>query len=249
MLSLTKVIDKILFTIILSALTLSIIVLNSSISSAGFYPNKIGFDVSYPQCSKVLPDDPLFAVIGVNGGKAYKPNPCLASLFKWAQSGKLPPSLYVNLNFISPLTIHHSIIGPKICNPIDQECLAYNYGYQAIEYSFNYAKNSHAITKNWWLDIETMNTWSNDVVLNRNVIAGAIDNLRSKDLIVGVYSTRYQWTQITGDWDNNLPVWLAGARDKEQAYQRCDESRSFTGGKVIMVQYIENDLDHNFLCN
>src|SRR3712207_9481620 len=39
---------------------------------------EVGHDVSFPQCGDPLPDDPAFAVVGVNGGLATRPNPCLA---------------------------------------------------------------------------------------------------------------------------------------------------------------------------
>ncbi len=45
---------------------------------------EVGYDVSYPQCDDALPDDPAFAVVGVNGGLATRPNPCLAEQLAWA---------------------------------------------------------------------------------------------------------------------------------------------------------------------
>lgn len=37
-----------------------------------------GYDVSYPQCSGQLPSNRAFAIVGVNGGKSFSVNPCLA---------------------------------------------------------------------------------------------------------------------------------------------------------------------------
>jgi hypothetical protein len=45
---------------------------------------EVGHDVSFPQCGDRLPDDPAFAVVGVNGGLATRPNPCLAEQLAWA---------------------------------------------------------------------------------------------------------------------------------------------------------------------
>jgi len=40
--------------------------------------HRMGLDVSWPQCDRVLPEATSFAVVGVNGGTAASTNPCLA---------------------------------------------------------------------------------------------------------------------------------------------------------------------------
>ena len=66
----------------------------------------VGFDVSYPQCGKTLPALRAFAVVGVNGGLATKPNPCLGTQLAWAwkSSGVVPtqPAAQVYLNTANP---------------------------------------------------------------------------------------------------------------------------------------------------
>ncbi len=66
-------------------------------------PSPIGYDVSYPQCEAPPPSSPSFAIIGVDGGLANDPNPCLAQQLAWAsaapglQRPALPGlSLYLN---------------------------------------------------------------------------------------------------------------------------------------------------------
>ena len=46
--------------------------------------DRIGLDVSWPQCDRVLPEATSFAVVGVNGGTAASTNPCLADQLRWA---------------------------------------------------------------------------------------------------------------------------------------------------------------------
>ena len=59
-----------------------------------------GYDVSYPQCSTSLPTRPGFGVVGVNDGRAYTANPCLATQYRWAAgaTSAVQPhvSFYVN---------------------------------------------------------------------------------------------------------------------------------------------------------
>src|SRR5947209_16863119 len=62
-----------------------------------------GYDASYPQCSGSYPSNPLFGIVGVNGGRANNANPCMGGELRWArdtpgqQRPKQPPvSLYIN---------------------------------------------------------------------------------------------------------------------------------------------------------
>ncbi|HET8777312.1 MAG TPA: hypothetical protein VFN76_06590, partial [Candidatus Limnocylindria bacterium] len=57
-----------------------------------------GIDVSWPQCGAELPAEFGFAIVGVNGGRVYAPNPCLganaaASQLEWAGANA---DLYIN---------------------------------------------------------------------------------------------------------------------------------------------------------
>ncbi len=62
-----------------------------------------GYDVSYPQCSGSYPSNPLFGIVGVNGGLANTANRCLSGELRWARDTpgqkrpKQPPlSLYID---------------------------------------------------------------------------------------------------------------------------------------------------------
>jgi len=55
-------------------------------SAALATPSPVGYDVSYPQCETALPPSASFAILGVNGGLANNPNPCLAQQLTWASA-------------------------------------------------------------------------------------------------------------------------------------------------------------------
>src|SRR5579884_1126343 len=62
-----------------------------------------GYDASYPQCSGSYPSNPLFGIVGVNGGLANNANPCLGGELHWARNApgrtrpQQPPlSLYID---------------------------------------------------------------------------------------------------------------------------------------------------------
>jgi hypothetical protein len=71
---------------------------------------------------------------------------------------------------------------------------------------------------------------------------------------VGVYSTAFQWGQITGGTKIDkhrfvgAPQWLAGYESHAAAVAGCAHD-GFTGGPVLMTQYLGADgFDSNVLC-
>jgi hypothetical protein len=244
-----RTIEKLINSLIISLLFIPMIFNHVIYASSAYHHNVTGFDISYPQCDKEYPPDPAFAVIGVNGGRPFTDNPCFLHQYTWAQEQYAKPAVYMNLSYISPKNRENAFNGPWQCEEFNESCLAYNYGYQAALFSYDNVENIKTKPGMWWLDIETMNTWSEDTELNKLVIQGAIDFLHSKNQTIGVYSTNFQWKTIAGDFKPGLAVWTAGAKNRETASLRCQPSYAFTGGRVQMVQYVENNFDHNYLCS
>ena len=98
-----------------------------------------------------------------------------------------------------------------------------------------------------WLDIETANTWSSTVALNSADIRGMVDFFTGRSVTVGIYSTGFQWNQITGGLSVGVPNWLAGASSTTQAVNWCKTASSFSGGRVAMVQYTST-FDNDVAC-
>lgn len=234
-----------------------------------------GYDVSYPQCGKELPESFSIAIVGVNGGRVYSLNPCLgpdgddASLLEWAGPDA---ELYANTGNPGPALSSYWPEGqttPRACNtranPGDDtpDC-SYVYGWNAAAHSYAMAlaayidlewadADAERIPGNptWWLDVETVNSWRLDRTLNVATLQGAVDYLESMDVTeVGFYSTPLLWWWITGGTDAfaDHPSWHAGARNQADAEDRCDGD-GFTGGELHMVQWVENNLDHNHRCS
>ena len=201
-------------------------------------PTGGGYDISWPQCSRAYPTTPTFGIVGVGDGLAYSDNPCLASEYAWAKAAPRPPALYMNTANPGAQSLHWTTPGPKPCTGSSDDLgCAYNYGWNAAGHAFAYATARAATDGVWWLDVEIANTWSTNLAANNADIQGMIDYLYAQSRAVGVYSTAFQWHQITGGKSLAVPNWIAGATTSAQAASWCLPSRSFTGGPVAVVQY------------
>jgi hypothetical protein len=213
-----------------------------------------GYDISFPQCGQTYPAPPYrVAVVGINGGRPYTPNPCLASEAAWAG-----PSLtvYVNvgpLNSGDPAALH----GPAgSCAPPDSTCQAYNWGWNAAVYDAAAAIKAGVAASVWWLDIEFANGWKTspqDQAENARVIQGTIDGLRAQGDLPGIYSTSYQFGLIAGSqYLPQVPLWVAGAADASQAPGFCDPSHAFGGGQIWLTQWTgqvgQSTFDQDYAC-
>lgn len=169
-------------------------------TSSPYTAGSTGYDASYPQCSDPGPPaGAAFSVLGVNGGKAFTMNPCLAALW---QAGVSPRALYLNTGY-----------QPSNADKVTSTCrraaqssglagayaTAYAIGCSETDYSLAHVESWQPLM--WWLDVETSNSWSKtDLELNRDTLMGAVARLASAQLPIGVYSTPGMWQTITGGW-------------------------------------------------
>ncbi len=192
----------------------------------------IGVDIGWPNCTASIPSV-TFGIVGVTDGQGYSTSPCIAieaSYFKNL-------SLYVNTGWYDKST-HINPTFPKVCATGDNNCLAYNYGYNAGLYAINAAKSAAVSSATWWLDVETGNTWNTDVVQNQNSLQGEHDAFVANGATtVGVYSTTAQWQSITGSWQNNWPSWGATTWTTAKQAQTYCTGHEFTGGTSYLMQY------------
>ena len=229
-----------------------------------------GFDVSYPQCGAALPGGADFAVVGVDGGRPFDVNPCLAEQIAWAR-GFGRPAYYVNTANPGPRLSDHWPLGqraPRRCTRAkpDSEACAFDYGVNAAKDAFARARAAALSAgapdvrrSTWWLDVETHNTWESleygetrKYLRNDTAVLAGMKHalLRRGVRAVGVYSTAHQWERITGGASlGQAPVWYAGVGSRSLAASRCRARFSFTGGPVRMTQYrTGSGLDGDLRC-
>ena len=205
----------------------------------------IGVDIGWPNCTTTIPSV-TFGIVGVTNGQGYSTSPCIAQEAKYFSN----LSLYVNTGWYNKSS-HINPTYPKKCARGDNNCLAYNYGYNAGLYALNAAQSAGVSSTTWWLDVETANTWNKVVVQNQNSLQGEYDALMQSGVtIVGVYSTTAQWKSITGGWQNNWPSWGATTWTTAQQAQTYCTGHEFTGGTSYLMQYLpaNSSVDYDVAC-
>jgi hypothetical protein len=208
------------------------LVLAAGVGTAAFAVGRYGNDISWPQCGGAFPAKAGFGIVGVNGGRPFTQNPCLAAEWQWALANKAAPAYYMNLS-------NTSTSDPA------------GFGASAAAYALNYAASvtgaSSAVGHVWWIDVETANTWSSSQAANAAVVQGALTYLKQHTAkAVGIYSTGYQWGVITGGVHLSAPVWAAGASSAASAPSMC--GTGFTGKPVKLVQYPAGSYDGDYRC-
>lgn len=202
-------------------------------------------DLSWPNCSPTPNQAFGSGIIGVTGGLDFSPNPCLAQ--ETSQFSNY--SLYTNTGYPGRLYGIKYASYPLDCSHINYNCLGYNFGYNAAEYAINYSSLQAAHSNTWWIDVETENSWTLQPKINRSVLMGAIAAIKQIPFIrqIGIYSTPNQWDFLTNSWNNKLPVWIGtGSASRQVAIDAC-QTKSFTGGPIILSQYI-SVLDTDVYC-
>jgi hypothetical protein len=236
-------------------------------------PPTTGYDASYPQCSASYPPNPLFGIVGVNGGLANNANPCLGGELRWARAApgqkrpaQPPLSLYVDA--ANP-GAHHVADWPgggstptyATCNGKLTNACSYVYGEQRASYSYRLVAAldpAAARTAPWWLDVELTASWAGTYQLNVAALQGFVAGLRHAGATgaVGIYSTGAQWHDVTGltaqttakAFGGRLPDWVAGTTATlAQARQNC-VSGGFTGAAPTLAQYRVGPLDADVRC-
>lgn len=227
-----------------SILVLSVFATTGLAAAQGVYKSgTVGNDVSYPNCSIKAPSS-AFGIVGVTGGLNFAPNNCIQSEALWFKN----LTLYANTGYPGLSAGQNYQLSPNNCLDGDLTCIAYNYGYNAGLYAYNYAASKYVSSTTWWLDVETMNSWTTDTAQNVASLQGEINALKDNGVTsVGIYSTTYQWGVITGSWQNGLPNWGATTwRKASQAAKYCT-GHDFTGGGTWLLQF-SGKIDQDYAC-
>jgi hypothetical protein len=222
-----------------------------SITSTGHgYPfpsGSTGFDVSVFQCGTSLPARKSFAIVQVAGAINGARNPCYQAEAAWAAPNM---SAYIFMDGLPSPAPPEARTGPAgTCNG-NVTCQSFNFGWDWARHWISFSRSAGVNAFLWWLDVETDGVWRAGAVNNASnaqVIAGAVAGVRSMGEVAGIYSTTYQWGQITGSLVDfpAIPLWVPGGGNISTGTfaatrfcsQRIANYEPFAGGIVTLVQY------------
>jgi hypothetical protein len=219
----------------------------AAVAGDPFPPGLRGFDVSFPNCRARLPAHG-FVVVGVNGGRPFTANPCLAREAARARAASRPLAVYLNAAYARRLLGRTrpscGRLGSRQDLPLAER--------RAYALGCSEAASAHSLLRAairpslYWLDVEPSNAWSANRALNVATIRGMLDYLRGlrPAPLVGLYSAASWWRAITGGWRTiGLPEWVPAALTPPPA---CEHG--FAGGPVWLRQGGSAGLDVDVAC-
>jgi hypothetical protein len=206
----------------------------------GTYPSgAYGNDISVFQCGAPFPTgDHQIGIVQVDGSSSANTNTCLAQEAAWAGGGL---NLYTFLTYQTSATAEPGCGGDQACNA----------GYQAGVHAYQDAVNAGVNAGvPWWLDVESgPGFWSGDTTENMEFVQGALTALHETEGVadVGIYASPGVWNSIVGDYQPDVPYWMAdwtGSGPTSCAqYASFAASNQLPSGPLEIVQYDSPSLD------
>ncbi|HEV7192311.1 MAG TPA: hypothetical protein VGN35_03820 [Jatrophihabitantaceae bacterium] len=231
-----------------------------------------GNDISWPQCGRTYPSAQAFAIVGLNGGKANNVNPCFDAQWAWAQTSKGGTSqaraqLYLNTGDPGDVLAQYDVTtwpttsvsadpyGTCSGTWTDNLPCSWEYGYERAQADLSWFNNGTRVAPsgNWWLDIETSNSWTSDHAKNQASLEGMVYALQHAGAGVGIYASSGSWSSLFGPVGvssslYSLAEWRPGAKTLTNARTNCALAPFEGNGKVVITQYVSTNLDFDFSC-
>ena len=231
-------------------------------------PGARGADLSWPNCPKGMGVPgrrtqglPLpwasaqFWIIGLTNGRAFTRNPCLGAQIAAARERGVRAAAYTMLSYPNAAERRrYGWTGPfGIATYADRIA---NVGYAQAAYALDTLAAAGLDAPLVWIDVEPRRErrWSRTVANNQALITGALRAAADRGIGSGIYTYARAWGQITGGMQLDVPLWAPGhsrartfAGKQAQTLASC-ERVSFTGGPLVLAQWVWRNRDHNITC-
>jgi hypothetical protein len=213
--------------------------------AGGTYPSgAYGYDVSVYQCGALPSGDHQIGIVQVDGASSAAPNPCLAQEAAWAGGGL---NLYTFLTYGTSDTQEPGCYSDAACNA----------GFAAAVHAFNDAVAAGVNPRvPWWLDVEGDGHWSPNSLYNAIFVQGALTALHEYEGVpdVGIYASPGVWNSIVGDYEPDVPYWMADYLEPPSGpstcadYARWASRAQLPSGPLQVVQYGSARFDEDYAC-
>jgi hypothetical protein len=227
-----------------------------------------GGDISWPNCptgmgvpgrrTQGLPlptAQAHFFVIGLTNGRAFTRNPCLAGHLDAARDRGVPVSAYTMLSYPNAAErAAHGTSGP-FGSATYADRIA-NVGYAQAAFALDTMAAAQFPSPFVWIDVEPRaeRRWSRTIANNQALIGGALRAASDRGVGSGIYTYALAWRQITGGMILDVPLWAPGhsrartfAGKMRQTIDSCSRI-GFTGGPLVMAQWVWRNRDHDVTC-
>ena len=231
-------------------------------------PGVRGADLSWPNCPKgmgvpgrrtqglPLPwNTAQFWIIGLTNGRAFTSNPCLARQLTAATQRGVVASAYTMLSYPNKSErATYGAAGPF--GTATYADLIANVGYAQAAFALDTMTAAGFASPFVWIDVEPRveRPWSKDVANNQALIRGAVQAVTDRGLGAGIYTYALAWSKLTGGMQLDLPLWAPGhSRAKTFKAKRAQTLAScarpsFTGGPLVLTQWVSGVRDHDITC-
>lgn len=227
-----------------------------------------GADLSWPNCPKgmgvrgrrtqglPLPRDKAqFWVIGLTNGRAFTANPCLSEHIAAARARGVLTAGYTMLSFPNRAErAAHGASGPF--GTLTRADRLANVGYAQAAFALDVMAAADLPAPFVWIDVEhrAERPWSRKRARNRALLQGALRAAQDRGVGSGIYTYAGAWQSIMGRLRLDVPLWAPGhsharsfAARRRQTWDSCSRA-GFTGGPLVMTQWVWRDRDHDITC-
>lgn len=241
---------------------------NPAAGAGALSAGMLGADISWPNCPRGMgvagrrtlglpmpAQQAQFFIVGLTNGRAFTRNPCLAWQLAQAEARGVRIAAYTMLSYPNRLErLRHRGAGPYPTTTLAGQIS--NVGYAQALFALDTMAAAGLAAPMVWIDVEPRaeRRWSTNKANNRALVTGALRAAADRGVGSGLYTYANAWRQIVGSWRLDLPLWAPShthaatyAARQSQSVASCARV-SFTGGPLVMTQWVWRNRDHNVTC-
>ncbi len=196
-----------------------------------------------------------FWIIGLTNGRAFTANPCLSEQIAAARERGVLTAGYTMLSYPNRAErAAHGASGPF--GTLTRADRLANVGYAQAAFALDVMDAAGLPSPFVWIDVEPRaeRPWSRKRARNKALLKGALQAGQDRGVGSGIYTYAGAWKSIMGRLQVDVPLWAPGHSRGRSFSARRNQTRDscsragFTGGPLVMTQWVWRNRDHNITC-